>query len=135
MKQLINIPVGNNRPNVIERVQRYLLALPADKAFTVQVEPYKRTRSGQQNAYLWGVCYETMLKQEALAGWDAADLHEYFLGEWSGWETLEGFGKKRMKPVRRSSKLTTTEFAEFVDFIQRKAAELGVFIPDPREFE
>jgi hypothetical protein len=60
-------------------------------------------------------------------------LHEYFLGEHFGWETLEGFGRKRLRPLKRSSKLSTAEFAAFVDFIQRKAAELGIYIPDANE--
>jgi hypothetical protein len=67
-----------------------------------------------------------------LPGWDAEDVHEYMLGEWSGWEALEGLGRKRLRPLRRSSRLNKQEFADFVDFIQRKAAEHGVFIPDPQ---
>jgi hypothetical protein len=134
VRQQIRIPAANRQP-VLERVMRYLALLPADKEFTLKVEPYRKSRSQQQNRYLWGVCYATIMKEggEALEGWDANDLHEYFLGEHFGWETISGFGRMRMKPLRRSSKLTTVEFAEFVDFIQRKAAELGVYIPDPEE--
>jgi hypothetical protein len=55
------------------------------------------------------------------------------LGEHFGWETLEGFGRKRMRPIRRSSKLSTMEFQDYVAFIQQKAAELGIVIPDPNE--
>ena len=61
------------------------------------------------------------------------DLHEYFLGEHFGWQTLEGFGRKRVKPLRRSSPLSKTEFVDFVDFIQRTMAGHGVYIPDPEE--
>jgi hypothetical protein len=53
------------------------------------------------------------------------------LGECFGWETVEGFGRKRLKPLKRSAKLTTLEFSDFVAFIQRKAAEFGVYVPDP----
>ena len=82
-----------------------------------------------------GVCYPTILETggEALAGWTKDDLHDYFLGEHFGWETIEGFGRKRIKPIRRSSKLSTMEFVDFVDFIQMKAAELGIYIPSPNE--
>lgn len=99
----------------------------------LKVETKQRTRSDPQNRYLWGVCYPTILQAggETLSGWDAEDLHEYFLGEHFGWETLDGFGRKRLRPLRRSSKLTRIEFADYVGFIQRKAAELGIFIPDP----
>jgi hypothetical protein len=88
-------------------------------------------RSHEQNRYLWGIVYATILKH--LEGWDADDVHEYCLGEWGGWETMEGFGRKRLRPLRRSSKLNTTEFAEFVSFIQRHMAEKGIQIPNPGE--
>jgi hypothetical protein len=88
-------------------------------------------RSHEQNRYLWGVCYAAILKH--LEGWDAEDVHEYCLGEWSGWETLEGFGRKRLRPIRRSSRLSTTEFADYVGFIQRTMAAKGIDIPEPNE--
>jgi len=90
------------------------------------------SRSLEQNRYLWGVCYETILEHGLKEqGWRAEDVHEYFLGEHFGWETLEGFGRKRIRPLNRSSRLTKMEFVDFVDFIQQKAAEMGVVIPDP----
>lgn len=115
----------------IERVANFLLLLPKTKRYSVEVKEYRRTRSISQNSYLWGVCYPTILTEggEDLAGWTADDLHEYYLGEHFGWEVLEGFGRKRMKPLRRSSTLTTIEFSDFVDFIHRKAAEIGIYIP------
>jgi hypothetical protein len=81
------------------------------------------------------VCYPTILKEggETLRGWEADDLHEYFLISHFGSEIIEGFGAKRHKPLKRSSKLSTTEFMDFVAHIQRKAAELGVYIEDPNE--
>lgn len=121
------------RDRAIERVAGFLARLPQEKAWRVSVQEQKRTRTQQQNRYLWGVAYPAILTGggEALAGWDAEDLHEYFLGEHFGWETLEGFGRKRVKPLRRSAKLTTQEFSDHVAFIQRKAAEFGVYVPDP----
>jgi hypothetical protein len=121
------------RERAIEKVAGFLSRLPQEKAWRVSVQEQRRTRTQQQNRYLWGICYPAILTGggEALAGWDAEDLHEYFLGEHFGWETLEGFGRKRVKPLRRSAKLTTQEFSDHVAFIQRKAAELGIFVPDP----
>jgi hypothetical protein len=68
-----------------------------------------------------------------LEGWDAEDVHEFCLGEWSGWEVMEGFGRKRLRPIKRSSKLSTVEFMDFVAHIQRTMAERGIDIPDPNE--
>lgn len=115
----------------LTRLVAFLSALAKDKAWKVEVAEYKRTRSTAQNAYLWGCVYPTILKH--LPGWTADDVHEFFLGEHFGWETLEGLGRKRLRPLRRSSKLSTTEFSDFVAFIQRTMAERGVYVPDPNE--
>lgn len=115
----------------LSRLISFLSSLPKDAAWKITVGEWKRTRSHEQNAYLWGVVYETILSH--LPGWEAEDVHEYFLGEHYGWETLEGLGRKRLKPVRRSSKLSTTEFSDHVAFIQRAMADKGVYIPDPNE--
>ena len=114
-------------------VKRVIAALSNQKRpFTVTIKS-GGGRSQEQNRYLWGVCYATILEfgGETLGGWTNQDLHEYFLGEHFGWETLEGFSRKRIKPVHRSSTLTKMEFVDFVAFIQRKAAEMGIVIPDP----
>lgn len=131
--QTITLP-KQNRTSTVERLCKFLLALP-EKAYRVEVKEQRNTRSAQQNRYLWGVVYPTIIRDggEAMQGWTADDLHDYFLGEHFGWETLEGFGRKRLRPLRRSSKLSKTEFVDFVASIQRTMAEHGVYIPDPDE--
>jgi hypothetical protein len=126
-EQTVIIPKGG----VLTRIVSLLSALAADTPLKVTIAEYKRTRSTEQNAYLWSCVYPTILQH--LPGWDTNDLHEYFLGEWSGWQTLEGFGRKRLRPVRRSSKLSTTEFMDYIAFIQRTMAERGIYVPDPNE--
>jgi hypothetical protein len=114
-----------------ERVQKIIAALSKEKAWTIEIDEYKPKRSDQQNRYLWGVCYAELMK--VLPGWQAEDIHEYMLGEHFGWETIEGMGRKRLRPLRRSSALNKQEFSDFVAFIQRKAAEHGCYIPDANE--
>ena len=129
------LPKSERPDSAIAKIAGFLARLPTDKAWRVGVQELRKSRSGAQNRYLWGVVYPAILEAggEALGGWTADDLHEYFLGEHFGWETIEGFGRRRMKPLRRSSKLTTMEFSDFVASIQRKAAELGIYVPDPNE--
>lgn len=110
----------------------FLDKLPTAKKWKVTVGLYRKRRSDQQNRYLWGVAYKTL--QDA-TGQEAQDWHEYMLGEHFGWEEYEMFGKRKIRPKQRSSKLTTMEFMDFVDFIQRRAAEHGIYIPDPNEGE
>jgi hypothetical protein len=114
-----------------ERVQKIIAALSKEKAWTIEIDEYKPKRSDSQNRYLWGVCYAELMK--VLPGWQAEDIHEYMLGEHFGWETIEGMGRKRLRPLRRSSALNKQEFSDFVAFIQRKAAEHGCYIPDANE--
>jgi hypothetical protein len=100
-----------------------------EHGWVVEVKRYQKRRSDQQNRYLWGVVYAAF--KRALPGWDPEDIHDYLLGECFGWETIEGMGRKRLKPIKRSSKLSTVEFAEYVDFAIRKGAEHGVYVPPP----
>lgn len=106
------------------------LAFVAQQALPLEVEckPWKARRSGEQNAYLWGVVYPAFTA--SLPGWDAEDVHEYLLGECYGWERIEGMGRARLRPIRRSSRMNKKEFAEYVDFCMRKGAEHGVFVPE-----
>jgi hypothetical protein len=94
----------------------------------------KSRRSSDQNTLLWAL-YEDVLRQggETLGGWTKDDLHEYVLGEYFGWDVSEAFGRKRMKPKRRSSRLTKTEFSDFVEFIVRRFAEHGIVLALPGE--
>lgn len=117
------------RPDAVIAACRAIEALDRKKAWEVAIEEKKPKRSEHQNRYLWGVVYKTVC--DSLGGWDADDVHEYCLGECFGWETLEGFGKKRLRPIRRSSKLNKQEFADYVAWIQRHMAEKGIYIPDP----
>jgi hypothetical protein len=123
------LPATMPRERIIERIARTLGGLCTERAWAVMVKEHKPKRSNQQNRYLWGVVYPEIMKH--LKGWDAQDVHDYLLGEHFGWETIEGFGRRRLRPLRRSSGLTKREFAAYLEFIQRRMAELGIFIPDP----
>lgn len=96
----------------------------------------KSRRSNDQNALLWSV-YQDILRLggEQLGGWTKEDLHEFFLIEHFGANVHEAFGRKRLKPKRRSSRLSKTEFSDFLDFIVRKCAEFGIVLTLPGESE
>lgn len=124
-------PRGTKKEAIAQAV--VLLIRDETIAWQVTVEPFKKPRTNQQNAYLWGVVYPTILEAggETLRGWQADDLHEYFLGEIYGWETLEGMGRKRMKPVKRSSRMSRSDFMNFLEEISQRCANLGIVIPEP----
>lgn len=120
-----------SRDGKVSGIAKFLLALSSGKAWRITVEEERSTRSIQQNRFLWGSVYPTI--QKHLPGWSAEDIHEYCLGECYGWEMLEGFGKRRMRPIRRSSKLSTTEFMDYIADIQQRMAGHGIYIADPNE--
>jgi hypothetical protein len=120
------------RENAGNAVQ-FLDRLPKEKAWLVEVSESRPRRSDEQNRYLWGVVYQAIT--DRLEGWTKEDVHEYCLGECFGWETVEGLGRKRLRPLKRSSRLSKTEFVDYVAFIQQRMAEHGIYIPDPNEHQ
>lgn len=119
------------RVNVLANCIAHLQRLPSSKSWRVEIVEHRERRSDAQNRYLWGVCYAEL---QRATGQDAADWHEYMLGECYGWETVEMMGRKKLRPMRRSSKMDKAEFAEYVAFIQRRSAEHNIYIPEPNEF-
>lgn len=126
-------PIGTPPEQIANAVLRMAQHLPTGKPFSVTVEVWKKPRTNQQNAYLWGVAYPAILEGggEALKGWNRDDIHEYFLGECFGWETLEGFGRKRLRPLRRSSTLNKQDFTDYLMFIESRCMDMGIDIPAP----
>lgn len=118
-----------DRNPTIAKIAAFLEALGRGD-WGVTVAPYKRKRSDAQLRALWGVAYKTLADA---TGNDPDDLHEFFLGEHFGWEVRAVLGQQRRVPKRRSSGLNTGEFSDFYAFIQRRAAEVGYYVPDPGE--
>ena len=119
------------RLHVIRAIAEYLGDAHDGREVKVCVSLHKGTRSSAYNRALWGVAYKTL---SDTTGNDKDDLHTYFLGEWGGWDVVDVMGSKRRVPVRRSSKLAPDEFRDYYEFIQRRAAEAGYYVPDPGEF-
>ena len=133
-----------NQDFILPHGKGHLLAfldrLPTEKKWRVTVGPYRKRRSLEQNSALWGVAYPAI--REA-TGNDAEDLHTMFCGEYFGWVESEVLGKKKMKPRRTTTRdengkrnlISTADFMDFYSFVQQKAAEFGIYVPDPNEQE
>jgi hypothetical protein len=118
-----------SRESQVDAILNRIMTLPAERGYRVEIHEQSARRSEAQNNYLWGVVYPAICRH--LEGWESGDVHEYCLGEHFGWETVEGFGRKRIRPIRRSSRLSKMEFVDYIGFIQRSMAERGIIIPDP----
>lgn len=121
----------------VERMGAFARQCLPGKKLRVTVEEWQQTRSSPQNKALFGHAYKILGQH---LGYQAEELHTVFCGEFFGWAEYEVMGQVRKKPRRttttdengKRSVLGTKEFSEFFEMVQRRAAELGVFIPDPR---
>lgn len=117
------------RSKDIGRVLHELESLDEEKSWRVTVEEQKSRRTLSQNALLWQL-YTDILRRggEQMRDWTKNELHEVFLMHHFGEERVKIFGRTKVRPLRRSSRLTKTEFSEFVESIYRFMAEQGVVL-------
>ena len=123
-----------NKGGDMTRAFAVIQALVRDGATEINIKPYKAKRTTDQNSLLWAI-YGEIIKRggETMAGWDKDDLHELFLQLHFGSKVLTLGKHKKRTALRRSSKLNKQEFSDFVEFIVRYMAELGVYIQLPGE--
>lgn len=129
------------RGNAIRALQS--AAIGGDEIMVVRIEPEEKKRSAQQNKYLWGVVYKTIVDNDP--GYfvnDAVDALRK-TARLSAAEVVHEFCKARFLPsadlpglqitvAPSTAKLPRKEFQEYVESIRRWAAdELQVFVPDP----
>lgn len=125
-------PEGDpSREPVLANVRRALELLPKNRAIAVTFVRHSERRSLDQNAALWAVAYATIGKTLGYDRDDLEKLHEQLLCEHFGEKESNLMGIMVKVPHQRSSKLSKIEFAGFYDYVQRRAAEFGVFVPDP----
>ena len=115
-----------------ENARAAIDALDPSKEWSVEIKQYRRKRSLDQNAFMWGVPLKILSEH---TGHSPDDMREYLLGEWSGWQEYEIEGRTFTKPVKNStSQLTTLEFTKFLEWIEMWSAhKLGISIPRPNE--
>lgn len=133
------------RERALPLAHTVLAGLDEGAAWRVTIEPVKSTRTLAQNAYLFGVCYKMI--SEA-TGYELQEVHEYCLGQHFGWvdkkvpkrpSNRHGTYSVPRRTTTTNEKgkravLSTQEFADFVSFVQRFAAEkLCLVIPDPQQ--
>jgi NinB protein len=125
---------GKERGSAMNRIAAFLSRLPKDRDFKVEISEQKARRTLSQNALLWAL-YGDILKKggETMAGWETSELHDYFLIEHYGSEKVQMFGRLKLRPLKRSSGLSKTEFSDHVDFVVRSMAEQGVVLRLPED--
>lgn len=140
MSQEFIIP-KHGRERLVERVCSFLQSLP-EKAYRIEISEFRRSRTVQQNRYLFGVAYKLLSDR---TGYSVDDLHEYCCGKFWGWQTVRcprtptnpsGFKDEPVRTTTRNEQgqrnvITWELFSDFVASVQQLGAEAGVMIPDP----
>lgn len=127
------IPKGTNPNHAHYQTKAITLIqdLNPNYAWKIVATRHRKTRSNPQNAYHWGVIIDLICQD---TGNDKNDIHEYLLGEYAGWETYEVFGRKKVRPARRSHDMNVDQFNDFNEWCSAWAAKnLGIVIPMPGE--
>lgn len=131
---------GPEREGVRQRAHDFIDRLPLTKSWVITIAPYHKKRSPDQNAARFGLAYKVIMDATGLEGEaERKQLHRDFCGDFFGW--VDGPMGHR-KPVRTTTTnergeravIDTVTMARMYDFIQRKAAEFGIDVPDPDPF-
>lgn len=109
----------------------HIETLDSDTHWLVEITQWNPKRTLDQNAYIHAVPLKMISDK---TGYPVEDIKQYLCGEFSGWQEFEMFGKKRMKPMLTTSKMTTVQMGEFIEFLIWYGAEkMGLNIPYPNE--
>ena len=128
-------PDGRLQMDGIEASQRrrYLRSL-AGKRVGVVIRERRAQRSHNQNAWLWGVAIPLLAEAFGYDQHEHEQLHYQLLAECFGTVYDQRFGRDVCRVT--SSRLTTKEFSDYMEWLVRWAAvEHGCVIPLPNESE
>ena len=105
--------------------------------YVVTITPNRKTRSNQQNAYLWGLVYPSVLLGLQDAGWEITNeeqVHEYCKQAFAAREVINKDTGEVLSLPNSTARMQTAEFNVYVDKIKAFALEyLNITIPEPNE--
>ena len=105
--------------------------------YVITITPNRKTRSTQQNAYLWGIVYPAVLFGLQDAGWEITheeQVHEYCKQAFAAREVINKDTGEVLSLPSSTARMQTAEFNVYVDKIKAFAFEyLNITIPEPNE--
>ena len=129
-----------NQHNLLFEIPYGLRELEIGKDYTLDIKPYKQSRSLDQNNLLWALLEQ--FAQET--GYDTWELYMWLIIESNiKVYTIEGISEKDAISNYRayekindgcyrvwngSSHFDTAEMTQFIDFIMQKASEMGIYL-------
>ena len=105
--------------------------------YVITITHDRKTRSTQQNAYLWGIVYPAVLFGLQDAGWEITNeeqVHEYCKQAFAAREVINKDTGEVLSLPNSTARMQTAEFNVYVDKIKAFALEyLNITIPEPNE--
>lgn len=134
IRQQITI-TGSSNPSLDLFFEKFYQLPNGGYIFTVT--PNRKTRSTQQNAYLWGVVYPAVLLGLKDAGWEITheeQVHEHCKQAFAAREVINKDTGEVLSLPSSTARMQTAEFNVYVDKIKAFAQEyLNITIPEPNE--
>lgn len=125
---------GQLVPDRPQDIKRHLRTL-GDKPVEIVIRQMRSKRSLQQNKWLWGVALPMIASELGYERHEHEHLHYWLVEKCFGsrWNAR----LKTMVPNARSSKLTTKQFSDYMEWLVRFAAiELGgIVVPLPNDVD
>lgn len=128
---------GPERADVLLNAVGFMKRLPLDKSWVIEVKPFHKVRTKDQNAATFGLAYRVIMEATGLQGEaERKQLHRNFCGDFFGWVDGPLGQPKPLRTTTTNAKgerevIDTVTMAALYDFIQRKAAEFGIDVPSP----
>ena len=104
-------------------------SLTSSPVCTVEIKPYKKNRSKDQNRLMW-MWYSVIADY---TGYHEEELHDQMKIKVLGLETIYVDGKPYTIPTSTKT-LTVDQMTKFLDAIMALAAELNINLPMPDTF-
>ena len=106
-----------------KKLYQYLDSLKDGQKLRIKVEPYRQSRSIQQNKLYWS--WVNIIADSL--GYDPEELHVSLRGRFLTDRS------KSIPIIRSTTMLDTLAFTKYLNSIERLAGELGIVLPQPEE--
>lgn len=137
MKPFVLQKNSTARQAILANLVAHLGRLPDTKSWRIEIFEDRKKRSDAQLGALFGVAYREIMEATGLQGdEEKRSLHRDMCGEFFGWvpNDLGGFKPARTTTTNERGDrevIDTKVQADMFYFIQRRAAEYGIFVSDP----
>lgn len=102
------------------------------QSWVVEVKPYRKKRSLEQNALYWN--WLTVLEEQTELGYRKEELHEAFKYRFLGMEKKKTVLGQDYETIRSTTSLNTKEFTEYLDKVLAFAMLYDIQLPSPERY-